>query len=574
MPDHKKAAPARGLPKKKNSHSPLRDDIVDIDRSILRLLLKRHNIMEKMAPKGRLESAEEKYLRECWQNEVSRISRDPELSGRFFSLMQNMTFLPRPVAPGGEATTGNPPRDAYNLAPLRSPVVIDMKSPLDGRDSLLWLYLAAAAGQRIRLEPTLQNNSLMQFLKTLEDLGTKVNHGHDNIAVDAGTPLGRNDIIIHVGESSLNFYIFLAHYIGRPSRVKFTGGTRLKLADLSGLRHMLPVLGARLTSIVPKSNGLPARVECSGILPPGFDFPPDLPIQFGEALVLAASFYEKPFAINFSRHPRKDALFDRLLPILDASGSVYTLDGHTINLEPTALAIPERPLLPMAADLAAFILALAEPLRGSASLGGRWPDWPESRALWEILQNLGLNWQLGENSINAKVTAPIRSFELANVTLERLEVLSDTSIALLCSLAACAALAGGTATIPSCLPEIESALDFFHAANLEMDKNGNLHRKADTAPNPVWNAPSSGWAMALAIAACARPAKLGFRLGNPGILTELWPGFWNLYNTLPAPHQKIEKRVPETGSEETPEKTRRRILTESVAIPPEIREDD
>ena len=76
---------------------PLRDVVSDIDKDILRLLMRRHNLLRKMHnAKGFLDPSEEKGLREAWEAAVSRVSRDARLSSRFFSLMQEVEFLPRP----------------------------------------------------------------------------------------------------------------------------------------------------------------------------------------------------------------------------------------------------------------------------------------------------------------------------------------------------------------------------------------------------------------------------------------------------------------------------------------------
>ena len=86
---------------------PLREVVSDIDRDILRLLLRRHNLLARMHnSKGFLEPAEEKALRESWEAAVSRVSRDARLSGRFFSLMQEVEFLPRPSAQREEGEGG------------------------------------------------------------------------------------------------------------------------------------------------------------------------------------------------------------------------------------------------------------------------------------------------------------------------------------------------------------------------------------------------------------------------------------------------------------------------------------
>ena len=50
-------------------------------------------------------------------------------------------------------------------------------------------------------------------------------------------------------------------------------------------------------------------------------------------------------------------------------------------------------------------------------------------------------------------------------------------------------------------------------------------------------------------------------------MTGLYPAFWSLYNALPEP----ALRRPEPSAEPP---ARRRVITGSVAVPPEIREDD
>ncbi len=62
---------------------PLREVVSNIDRDILHLLLRRHNLLARMHnSKGFLDPAEEKALRESWEAAVSRVS--PPLGPLFF----------------------------------------------------------------------------------------------------------------------------------------------------------------------------------------------------------------------------------------------------------------------------------------------------------------------------------------------------------------------------------------------------------------------------------------------------------------------------------------------------------
>ena len=133
--DKREGRGPRGPRSPRNSHDtgdsrarkPLREVVCEIDRDILRLLLRRNNILERMrGDRPRLDSAEEKNIRESWEAAVSHISRDARLSGHFFSLMQEVEFQPRPASARNDAAEAGdnagaamqePPRTAFNLAP-------------------------------------------------------------------------------------------------------------------------------------------------------------------------------------------------------------------------------------------------------------------------------------------------------------------------------------------------------------------------------------------------------------------------------------------------------------------------
>lgn len=544
---------------------PLREEVADIDQDILRLLMRRYNLLEKIRKKGRLDPAEEKFLRESWQNNVSRVSRNAELSGRFFSLMQDITFLPRPAA-GGETENvpGPQRREAFNLAPPRRPVHMELTCPVDALEIRAWLYLAAAAGQPMEILHSPQNDPIVDCVKSLDQMGAAIAREESSITVRAAAPLGAPDKVIHLGDSLFNLYLLLAHYVGRHSRVKITGETSLKLADFSPLRHFLPELGARLVHIVPKSNGLPARLECSGMLPSGITIPPDLDADFIVALILAAPFYEKPFSIRMAASPCREQALAAALPLLENTGADFVLKGDTISIKPSPLKIPRKPFLAADPDICSFLLAFAAPLGGEVELDGTWPNLPDCADLWTAMKAAGLGWSAAKNKIRAD--KGISGLDLEKIPAEIRERVLERFLPILAGLAACAALANSSAALPW-RPDSDTVA-FFHAAGLECDLSGVI-RPLSTITPKSWNAPTPQWAMALALAACARKSAHGFQLGNPGILTELWPSFWSIYNSLPDPSIRRDE-----GQENAPVKNRRRILTSVVATPPEIREED
>lgn len=544
---------------KKPGKKPLRAVISGIDQEILRLLVKRTNLLAKMRVKGRLPPEDEKYLREAWQNDVARVSRDPELSGRFFSLLQQISFLPKPDASNDAENhaPGAQRRQAFNLAPSRKPVHIALTAPLSGWQTTAWLYLAALAGAPLKLSPCLQNDSLVDYVRGLAQIGAAITREGDAILCRQAPPLPSPDKVIHAGQSEFSLYVFIAHYIGRHSRVKISGDANLRLADLSGLRHFLPELGARLINIVPRSAGLPIRIESSGALPAGITPDPALPAQFIEALLLAAPGYQAPFGIDLEQRRDKETILSHVMPLLEQSGAVFALTGSTVSIEPSELLIPAAPGLAVEPEIAAFLLAFPFALGGECILSGNWPDWPESAQFWELAGKNG--FEKSGAALETRFSRPAETFCSDSVPA------SEWQAAFQAALAACACLSNGTARLPAILAENENVVDFLRITGLALASDGLLEQGKNYEGMP-WNAPSPAWAAALAVAACCR--KSGLQLGNPGIMTELWPPFWSLYNNLPNPEFRKTPQVQ-------PEKSaRRRILTDIVATPPEMRDED
>lgn len=554
---------------------PLRDVVSDIDRDILRLLMRRHNILRKMRnAKGFLDASEEKGLREAWEAAVSRVSRDARLSSRFFSLMQEVDFLPRPE-------DGEERRAAFNLAPPAVPVRLDMEAPLACRATRAWLFLAAASGRPLTLGPCLMNDPVVDCVKLLNQMGAALNREDAGVTAFATAPMTAPDKVLHVGDSAWNFYLALAFYLGRPSRTKFTGETSLRLGDFSPLRRLMPSLGARLVHVVPRSDGFPVRIECSGVLPDSLRLPADAPIELAEALLLAAPFHERPLCVDLAGHPDRETLKNRTLPILRAVNARLEESGDAFRVTPSELDLPQRPSLPMEPELALFLLALAPALGGEVRLKGRWPQDPAARAGLVLLTSCGARVSAGEDAVTCSADAPLAALPARALPSSEGDF-PACWLPLPVALAAAAALRGGEAALP---PFTDAQLradaeGFLADLGLEAregqarrrgpaaDENGGEggERHADRHP---WNAPSPVWALALAVAACAHGPRTGFKLGNPGIITALYPAFWALYNGLPEPRSQrpAEKPAPVAAPR------RRRVITNAVAVLPEPRDD-
>lgn len=541
---------------------PLREVVAEVDQEILRLLVRRHNLLAKIRKNGHLEAAEEKYLREAWQNDVARVSRDPNLSGRFFALMQQISFLPKPAANTPDAdAAAEQRRQVFNLAPAAGEINFDLVAPVSGQQTCAWLYLAAASGHAMRLENCLQNDAIVDCIRCLVEMGGAVSREEDGkIVARAVQPIGAPDKVIHVGASEFLFYLFLAHYLGRPGRVKFSGSDQLTLTNFSVLSKIVPMLGGRITFTIPKNAALPARLESPGMIPKSFKATSDLPTLFAVALLLAAPFYEQPFALNLSEYQQKAEVLARIVPIYKACNVNFTQQAGVVSVIPGSITIPERPRLPMEPGVAAFLLALPTVRGGKAKLEGFWPEWPECNAAWQACAYAG--WRREKTEIMADCHEPIAEYAPGNV-----QASPEWLFPLMAGLAACTTIMGGNAVLPRGMVGDADTEDFFTHLGLKCDANGKVAH-GDKYQGLAWNAPTPAWAMALALAACSRKTGAGIPLGNPGIVTELWPHFWSFYNKLPNPQLK------KASEEQKTEKCRRRIITRAVAVPPAITEDD
>jgi 5-enolpyruvylshikimate-3-phosphate synthase len=357
------------------------------------------------------------------------------------------------------------------------------------------------------------------------------------------------DKVIFVGDDSLNFHLLLGHYLGRASHAKFTGDSRLKLSDLAALRHFAPLLGARLTNVIPKSGGLPVRLEASGMLPQEVVIPADLPGDAVTGLLLAAPCWPQPVTLDLASHPQAEEILEEALAILADCRAGVEHSGRRVRILP-GVKLPVAPAVGMDLDLAAALLALPACIGGFARLTGIWPDCAPGRELIRLLESAGLQVERADRAICAHLPE--------NATPTALPGFPDLP-------ARFAPLALALACLPvlrgreACLPGLPQGLDgaerddFLQALDITMDIVPEAARllppktqvRRDATP---WTAPSPAWAMAYALAAFARPR---LTLANPGVMTTLYPQFWALYNALPNPQaaKAIRSEAGEEGAQ-------------------------
>ncbi|MBQ9537026.1 MAG: hypothetical protein IJU79_04455 [Desulfovibrionaceae bacterium] len=529
-------------PSQQNQRPSLREDLIALDRQILHLLLRRYNLLQHMkGTRGFLIPSEEKELREAWQAEVSRVSQDARLSSEFFTLMQDLRFLPKQT----HAPEAPKIRQAFNLAPAKKAVNFGLNLPLDPFYAHSYLLLAALLGESLKLTPCLMHDGQHAFLRCLSDLGAKITTKNECVELVKGAPLKLEDQSLHIGCDINNFYLLAAQYIVRPSRVRFTAEGNVKLANLQKLAHFLPQLGARIMYVVPKSSSFPIRLESSGVLPDKIIIPSEIQDEFCLALLWALPFAEEPVQVDLRGKAHCAQILQAAQDFLGACKAHVQIGDGTIEITPSLLKTGPELEIPCEVHLASFLLTLPLLLGGSCTLNGLWPKNEVAQKVQEVLQALGLKFRLGANNNLLHVQGEGLA-QMGDISLPKAQALfrADT-LPFMCTLQAALTLAGKKVQVPNDLGY--EALSFFRGCGLEIDEQGNLFKdpQVDTA-NLMWTAPSATWALAYATCACQRLGA-GFKLTNAGIITQIWPKYWALYNGLPTPfcnteHAPIIKR--------------------------------
>ena len=540
--------------------------IMELDEELLRMVMRRARMLARHRTAGRLDPAVEKALRTSWEEKAGRIGRDSRLARDLFQLVQAVEPLSRAEEEQGY----------FNLAPQLKPVGINLPAPADGMTARMVLALAAASGRTTALRGLALSDVLIDGLKALNQVGAQLWWEEDGSVLSrGGKGLIRNlDRVVHVGDDAFNLWLVIAFCLGMPSRLKITGGEALRFIDLSGLRRFLPSLGARMTNVIPAQDGLPIRLECSGILPSEMTLPSGLSPRFAAALTLALPFWESRVRLRLPVAPdhRLPAAVEQAIALLESCGGLVRVEREAsavaiTPVEGAETCLPEE--YPLAADAlaATYILAFPAFAGGECRLAGRWPDSPFAGQALDMLKECGLTVRCGADGMystrEGACAAPSPATLLA--AAKRFPDLLPLGIAF-------AALAARGREVLLPLAELETlnagteslCSGFLARAGFTTDNAEGETRviplSDDTendAPRAAWISPSAPWAMALSLAAYLKPH---IRLANPGVLTGLLPTFWNFYNSLPTPDFK--RRAAQETVDAKP--ARRRIIAQGV----------
>lgn len=535
--------PNRDAPRRSDKISPKQADLLevcDLDRGIIKLIAKRAKVIDRMIKFKSLDAAAEKSIRTSWEQNTNKFCPDPKISRELFRLVQSVKAI--------DETDYD---HAYNLAPLPKPVQVNLTAPASVRLARFCMAIAAASGQKTCMKNVPLTDSVIHTIKSLNIMGGDLwfeNNGTVLSREAKGLQRG-SDKIIHVGSDGQSLWLCLALSLGLPYHIKITGENSLCKINFAPISQFLANFNARLVQVIPAGEGLPIRIEASGMINPSVKIPADLPMDFVFALILCSCFWESAVAFDMSEYyaslrENQEKMqawnngLEDIEDIIKLCSLPVNMDGDIITVAPKPVSVPEEIVLASDGEICTSFFLLPALTSGSVSLKGHWNGRGQQKYLEQIMHFAGLEFSVENDIATAK----------GNSGNAKSNVIPPCNAATAALLALWAKVNGQEISLPENLKECGIAESFLNHLGYTKD----LERTEDLyAP---FMAPTAEWAVAYALGAYIHPRV---KLVNPNILNDYYPFFWRMYNTLPTPNiDKAERK------DDTPKP--RRVIAQGV----------
>jgi 3-phosphoshikimate 1-carboxyvinyltransferase len=526
-------------PKRRQAPS---QELVELDRRLTSLLVRRAEILSETSSKRRArggkiaDPAQEKALWAVWKERRDESGVDGRIWEQLFNLSNGLAYARAEVQRQHPA--------GYVLSPRRSPVSIDLPGPRDLIASRLALAMAVVSGRPLSLPSVVLNDPMIELIKAFNQAGGAVSWDAAGVRAGQSDGLALDGKVVYAGNDPLNLFLLLVLSLQTTGTFKITGGSGLKTMDLSPLQPVLTQLGARIVHLDPHSLGAPLRVEASGVAPSEIRLPTSCPRDFVRALVVTTAAMGRSMRIHWESGRLGHSVEGKISFLLERFGCRHSTLEAGIEFHGNGLTIPPELAIPLDPVLSGFVLSFPSVAGGKARLAGKWPAWPEAAEV-ELLIKRYTTLYVGTDEIVAN--GPGGGSQEGQPTMG----FSPLSAALVL-------LRGGGSqelTIDHGFEEPRLLSDF---GVRYTTRDGTLRlgwAEQQAGPPPTLHAPTPEWAMALAL--------LSFRLSgmtllNPGIVSQAWPQFWQIFNGLPNPTLRVHAQDRE---EQDATKRRRRIIS-------------
>ncbi|OEU70648.1 MAG: 5-enolpyruvylshikimate-3-phosphate synthase [Desulfovibrio sp. S3730MH75] len=525
MPNYKKFEgsdrPGRDAPRKPS----LLHEIRDLDERLISMISRRNFLMGKAASKRKekglplADPDQERRIFEIWTTKSADEKFNLKAARRVFEQLNTLAYT-------CVSHPENRNLPSYSLSPARRPVKVTIDGPCSLFQSQLWMALAAMCSADAKMAPLSVNDQLTSLAKAFNQAGGHLSWEGDTIESRAGEGVSFEDKLVFAGDDPMTMYLVIAFGLKDPGKFKIAGGPILKQYDSRVLTPILDPLGARLNTLDLQSHGLPARLECGGNLATSVTMLEDSPSKFAAALTLAGWTYPKGLTIKFEKDWAGISDIKDAVDVLSACGIKANLSDTECVIPATeTFSFPEEPKIALDPELSAAILSLPAFAGGNVTIKGTWPkNSPKAIDALKMLDLGGVNVKVTDSEISSTKGAQPKSviFDLDQAADlfpigMALAINSDTE----CS-----------------LNNIKNVALFEQGVEL-LERLGLEYTRTDDgikiAPGKIqwdeaWNAPTPYFGIALGLMAYIRP---GLSIQNPGDLTDLWPRYWTLYNSLP-----------------------------------------
>ncbi|WP_321400715.1 chorismate mutase [Maridesulfovibrio sp.] len=543
MPEYKKFDRSGGAAPRRQS---LLDEIKELDVRLLSLVSRRNYLMGKAASKRKQKGLPlgdpdmERRIFETWTAEAGNKKFDVKTARRVFEQLNNLAYA-------AVAKPEHRKLSTYILSPPHKPVDVTFDGPGSLLQSKLWIALSAAAGAESKMAPLCVNDEITELIKALNQAGAHISWDGEMVESRSGDGIEFEEKLIFAGDNAMTMFLSIAFGLKTVGKFKIAGGPILKQFDSRPLAEILSPLGARLNTLDLQSHGLPARLECGGRMASSIEISEDIPAEFVAALALAAWTYPQGLTFKFNEEWHGLDLLQEVVAVLNKCGVKAKLTETECVVPATKdISVPEEPAIALEPELCSALLAIPAFSGGQVTINGFWPKSAVAEDALQTLKAGGLEINISKGSITATKgeTADAPSFDFGKAA-----DLFPIGLAL-------AVNSRSECTVSN----ISDAVMFEQGIEL-LERLGIKYERGDeeltVLPgrlkwDEAWSAPTPFFGIALGLLAWMRP---GISIENPGDLTDLWPRYWTLYNSLPEINGLKDPEVKKKDES----KTRRRI---------------
>ena len=516
-------------------------ELKKLDKDLIKLIKKRSEVLSQYVKKkvqtgdSIVDSDLEKELWKRW-NELIHLGFDGKLLRKVFNYLNWIGYELKP-----ETVEDN---WKFILNPSLIPVDIDIPGPRDRVCSKFWIIVYAGAGKPFEFRHIVLNDSMHELLKALNLANGDFSWAKDRVIFEAKRRLNFELRPIFVGEDKLNLYLMVFLSLAFSGKIKFTGGNELKILNLEPLFKILSQLGARGVSLIPHAEGLPIKVEASGIFQDSITIPQKVDDELVVSLILCSLFYKTPSGFLKIVYPYtiKNSYLHRVFDIFKELNVKWEKNDKEFVIYTCDFDLPDNPKIYLDPILSGFVLAFPQAVGGKAILRGPYPlGLDEGKDVLDILLSSDLNVDVFEDRVES-LKGPKKPSYYINPHNSDLFPL---------------ALAVGFLCEPEAIVKIEDNYDLNLLEDLEVryDIRENLLYLYTTGERsfpkvnlsvkePIWN-------LVYALISYKRPYIC---IEDPGSITAIWPQFWNIYRSA------SKCRSWDIEEDKRNEQSRRRIL--------------